>query len=69
MHYIEIQTAENSRLLGWVRIYGDSDFDRAVRWGDRLVSGVSPAPFIRITDSDGERVGAWYPSGYEAVKA
>ncbi|MCM3521740.1 hypothetical protein [Curtobacterium sp. P97] len=66
MHYIEIQTAENSRLIGWVRIYGDSDLDRLLRWGSSLLDGVHPKPSLRVTDSEGVVAGAWQKDGYTA---
>lgn len=66
MHYIEIATSENSRLLGWVRIYGDTNLDRLMHWGNDLLSGVNPKPLLRVTDSKGVATGAWQKEGYEA---
>jgi hypothetical protein len=67
MPVIEIQTIEGGRLE-WVAIYSDSDPERAIRWGDRLVGGmVRPArPNIRILNRlHGEVIGAWQQEGYE----
>ena len=69
MAVIEIQTIEGGRLE-WVAIYSDTDTERAVRWGDRLVAGfVRPdRPNIRILNRlHGEVIGAWQTEGYETT--
>ena len=67
MPVIEIQTIEGGRLE-WVAIYSDTDTDRAIRWGDQLVSGIVPParPRIRILNHlHGEVLGAWQSEGYD----
>lgn len=61
MAVIEINTIEGGRLER-VAIYSDTDTERAIRWGDRLVQGfVRPTrPHIRILNRlHGEVIGAW----------
>ncbi|MFF2054141.1 hypothetical protein ACFVU2_21220 [Leifsonia sp. NPDC058194] len=69
MSTIEIQTTEGGRL-SWVAIYQDSDDQRAIRWGDQLLSGFrrgEPRPYLRILDRPlGKVIGAWQGAGYEA---
>lgn len=64
---IEIQTIEGGRLE-WVAICSDSNKERAIEWGDRLLMGVHPKPFLRVTDGlRGAVIGAWQKEGYEAI--
>ena len=68
MAVIEIQTIERSKRLEWVPIYSDTDTERAVRWGTRLLSGMTEPtrPSLRILDrQDGDVIGTWQERGYE----
>lgn len=71
MAVIEIATIEGGRL-GWVGIYSDTDTNRAIRWGDQMMSGFRAGelkPGIRILDKracdGGKVIGAWQANGYE----
>lgn len=68
MAVIEIGTIEGKRLE-WVGIYSDSDAERAVWWGDTLLSGFGPhdpKPAIRLLDrAFGRVIGSWQPEGFE----
>lgn len=69
MPAIEIQTIENSRLLGWVRIYMDSETERAIRWGSNLIMAVDPTPSIRLVRThDGEVMGTWVGGNYNGER-
>jgi hypothetical protein len=66
MAVIEIQTIEGGRLE-WVAIYSDSNTERAMGWGNRLLLGTLPKPNLRILDRlHGSVIGAWQSEGYEA---
>lgn len=69
MAVIEIQTIEGGRLE-WVAIYRDSNPERAVEWGNRLVGNMETVkPSIRILDClHGKVIGAWQTEGYTEEK-
>lgn len=54
MYVVEIATIENSRLLGWVRVFGSSDEDTAYDWALSLRKGFSTnasRPSVRLVRS------------------
>lgn len=67
MAAIEIQTTGEGKRLEWVTIYTDSDENRAVEWGHKLVGNMGDfAPAIRILDRPhGNVIGAWQSGGYD----
>lgn len=70
MAAIEIQTNEGGRLE-WVTIATDTNQDRLIEWGDRLLAGFHRGdikPNIRILDKEAHRggvvIGAWQDAGW-----
>lgn len=67
MAAIEIQTTGEGKRLEWVTIYTDTNGDRAIEWGNKLVGNMGDfAPVIRILDQvHGNVIGAWQAEGYD----
>lgn len=59
MYQVEIKTIENSRLLGWVRVFASSEEKAAYGWALNLRSGFSSIdsrPVLRLVKTPGDKV-------------